>query len=155
MGDMEFPIGNIAHTSTAEGSFGRIGGGVDRPTGQLDVAIIQSLVRKGVVDDPPGTRPTGRVPHVLIAERQVPGGMRRHEVEHPPGQVVVVDPCLRGEVIARTVPDARSSTNSWCCARGWGDIPWLMAAEAIDAGSERRYFGGAPAMVASARSSSA
>jgi len=30
---------------------GRIGGGVDRPTGQLDVAIIQSLVRKGVVDE--------------------------------------------------------------------------------------------------------
>jgi hypothetical protein len=35
-------------------------------------------------------------------------------------------------------------TNSWCCARGWRDIPWLMA-EAIDAGTERRYFGGAPA----------
>ena len=30
---------------------GRIGGGVDKPTGQVDVAIIQSLVRKGVVDD--------------------------------------------------------------------------------------------------------
>ena len=30
---------------------GRIGGGVDRPTGQIDVAIIQSLVRKGVVDE--------------------------------------------------------------------------------------------------------
>jgi superfamily II DNA or RNA helicase len=30
---------------------GRIGGGVDKPTGQLDVALIQSLVRKGVVDD--------------------------------------------------------------------------------------------------------
>lgn len=30
---------------------GRIGGGRHRPTGQIDVAIIQSLVRKGVVDD--------------------------------------------------------------------------------------------------------
>lgn len=30
---------------------GRIGGGRSRPTGTLDVAIIQSLVRKGVVDD--------------------------------------------------------------------------------------------------------
>jgi superfamily II DNA or RNA helicase/very-short-patch-repair endonuclease len=30
---------------------GRIGGGRDRATGRLDVAIIQSLVRKGVVDD--------------------------------------------------------------------------------------------------------
>ena len=39
----------------------------------------------------------------------------------------------RGEVIARPVPGAPSSTNSWCCARGWRDIPWLMAAEAIDA----------------------
>lgn len=32
-------------------SIGRIGGGRSRPTGLLDVAIIQSLVRKGVVDD--------------------------------------------------------------------------------------------------------
>lgn len=32
-------------------SVGRIGGGRSRPTGLLDVAIIQSLVRKGVVDD--------------------------------------------------------------------------------------------------------
>lgn len=32
-------------------SIGRIGGGRTRPTGLLDVAIIQSLVRKGVVDD--------------------------------------------------------------------------------------------------------
>jgi len=32
-------------------SIGRIGGGRRRPTGSLDVALIQSLVRKGVVDD--------------------------------------------------------------------------------------------------------
>jgi superfamily II DNA or RNA helicase len=32
-------------------SIGRIGGGRTRPTGLLDVAIIQSLVRNGVVDD--------------------------------------------------------------------------------------------------------
>ena len=32
-------------------SIGRIGGGRNRPTGQIDVGIIQSLVRKGVVDD--------------------------------------------------------------------------------------------------------
>jgi hypothetical protein len=32
-------------------SIGRIGGGRHRPTGLLDVAVIQSLVRKGVVDD--------------------------------------------------------------------------------------------------------
>jgi superfamily II DNA or RNA helicase/very-short-patch-repair endonuclease len=32
-------------------SVGRIGGGRNRPTGLLDVAIVQSLVRKGVVDD--------------------------------------------------------------------------------------------------------
>ncbi|MBM2813109.1 MAG: UvsW helicase, partial [Chloroflexi bacterium] len=32
-------------------SIGRIGGGRNKPTGLLDVAIIQSLVRKGVVDD--------------------------------------------------------------------------------------------------------
>jgi superfamily II DNA or RNA helicase/very-short-patch-repair endonuclease len=32
-------------------SIGRIGGGRRRPTGLLDVAVIQSLTRKGVVDD--------------------------------------------------------------------------------------------------------
>ena len=32
-------------------SIGRIGGGRSRPTGRLDVALIQSLVKKGVVDD--------------------------------------------------------------------------------------------------------
>lgn len=32
-------------------SIGRIGGGYKKPTGLVDVAIIQSLVRKGVVDD--------------------------------------------------------------------------------------------------------
>jgi superfamily II DNA or RNA helicase/very-short-patch-repair endonuclease len=32
-------------------SIGRIGGGRNRPTGRIDVAIIQSLGRKGVVDD--------------------------------------------------------------------------------------------------------
>jgi superfamily II DNA or RNA helicase/very-short-patch-repair endonuclease len=32
-------------------SIGRIGGGRSRATGRIDVAIIQSLVRKGVVDD--------------------------------------------------------------------------------------------------------
>jgi superfamily II DNA or RNA helicase/very-short-patch-repair endonuclease len=32
-------------------SIGRIGGGKSRPTGKIDVGIIQSLVRKGVVDD--------------------------------------------------------------------------------------------------------
>ncbi|MEW6220398.1 MAG: DEAD/DEAH box helicase family protein [Thermodesulfobacteriota bacterium] len=33
------------------GAIGRIGGGRKKPTGALDVALIQSLVRKGVVDD--------------------------------------------------------------------------------------------------------
>jgi superfamily II DNA or RNA helicase len=32
-------------------SIGRIGGGRHKPTGLLDVAVIQSLVRKHVVDD--------------------------------------------------------------------------------------------------------
>jgi superfamily II DNA or RNA helicase/very-short-patch-repair endonuclease len=34
-----------------EKAIGRIGGGHKKPTGMLDVAVIQSLVRKGVVDD--------------------------------------------------------------------------------------------------------
>ena len=34
-----------------DGAIGRIGGGRKKPTGIMDVAIIQSLVRKGVVND--------------------------------------------------------------------------------------------------------
>jgi Type III restriction enzyme, res subunit len=39
---------------------GRIGGGRRKPTGALDVAVIQSLVRKSVVDDCIGIRPCDR-----------------------------------------------------------------------------------------------
>jgi hypothetical protein len=37
--------------TVTEKDIGRIGGGRKKPTGQIDVAIIQSLVRKGVVND--------------------------------------------------------------------------------------------------------
>jgi superfamily II DNA or RNA helicase/very-short-patch-repair endonuclease len=42
---------------------GRIGGGRKRPTGMLDVALIQSLVRKGVVDDR-----VGEYGHLVVDE---------------------------------------------------------------------------------------
>jgi len=42
-------------------SIGRIGGGRNRPTGQIDVGIIQSLVRKGVVDDRVGSHLEARL----------------------------------------------------------------------------------------------
>ena len=42
---------------------GRIGGGRRKPTGRLDVAVIQSLVRKGVVDDC-----VGEYGHVIVDE---------------------------------------------------------------------------------------
>lgn len=44
-------------------SIGRIGGGLSKPTGRLDVAIIQSLIRKGVVDDR-----VGDYGHVIVDE---------------------------------------------------------------------------------------
>ena len=42
---------------------GRIGGGRRKPTGRLDVAVIQSLVRKGVVEDC-----IGEYGHVIVDE---------------------------------------------------------------------------------------
>ena len=36
----------------------------------------------------------GAVLAVLVAEREVPGRMRGHEVEHPPGELGVVDACV-------------------------------------------------------------
>ncbi len=44
-------------------AIGRIGAGRKKPTGTLDVAIIQSLVRKGVVDDL-----VGRYGHLVVDE---------------------------------------------------------------------------------------
>ena len=42
---------------------GRIGGGRNKPTGRVDVAVIQSLVRKGVVDDR-----VGQYGHLIVDE---------------------------------------------------------------------------------------
>ena len=42
---------------------GRVGGGRRKPTGRLDVAVIQSLVRKGVVEDY-----VGEYGHVVVDE---------------------------------------------------------------------------------------
>src|SRR5439155_17333657 len=42
---------------------GRIGGGRRKPTGRVDVAVIQSLIRKGVVDDS-----IGDYGHVIVDE---------------------------------------------------------------------------------------
>lgn len=44
-------------------SIGRIGGGRRKPTGGLDVALVQSLVRKGVVDDR-----VGEYGHLVVDE---------------------------------------------------------------------------------------
>jgi superfamily II DNA or RNA helicase/very-short-patch-repair endonuclease len=44
-------------------AIGRIGGGRKKPTGMLDVAVIQSLVRKGVVDDH-----VGQYGHLVVDE---------------------------------------------------------------------------------------
>ena len=44
-------------------SIGQIGGGRNKPTGQIDVAVIQSLVRKGVVDDR-----VGNYGHLIVDE---------------------------------------------------------------------------------------
>ncbi len=44
-------------------AIGRIGGGRKKPTGSVDVAIIQSLVRKGVVDDR-----VGEYGHLVVDE---------------------------------------------------------------------------------------
>ncbi len=40
-----------AFLNTAPGMIGKIGGGKRKPSGQIDIALIQSLVRKGEVDD--------------------------------------------------------------------------------------------------------
>jgi len=53
---------------------GRIGAGRKRPTGRIDVALIQSLVRKGVVDDQ-----VGQYGHLIIDECH---HLAAHSFEH-------------------------------------------------------------------------
>ncbi|MGD0541065.1 MAG: DEAD/DEAH box helicase family protein [Tepidisphaeraceae bacterium] len=55
-------------------SIGRIGGGRKKPTGLLDVAVIQSMVRKGVVDDLVGN----------YGQRSAPGARRRGPADGKP-----------------------------------------------------------------------
>ena len=50
-------------SGTRRTAIGRIGGGRRKPTGRLDVAVIQSLVRKGVVDDR-----VGEYGHLIVDE---------------------------------------------------------------------------------------
>jgi hypothetical protein len=44
-------VNRLSTFLTYPSGIGRIGGGRNTPTGQLDVALIQSLIRKGIVDD--------------------------------------------------------------------------------------------------------
>ena len=44
-------------------AIGRIGGGKKKPTGTVDVALLQSLVRKGAVDDV-----VGEYGHLVVDE---------------------------------------------------------------------------------------
>ena len=58
---LEFVLGNEIYIPAA--AIGRIGGGRRKPLGTIDVALIQSLVRKGVVDDR-----VGEYGHLIVDE---------------------------------------------------------------------------------------
>ena len=59
---------------------------------EIAVAVHEEQEHVSVSQVGAGRNPFSAVHAVLVAERQVPGGVIGHEVEHPGGQLVVVDP---------------------------------------------------------------
>ena len=68
--------------------------GVRRVGGVVEIAVAVHEEQKhvSVSQVGAGRNPFGAEDAVLVAERQVPGRVLGHEVEHPAGQLVVVDP---------------------------------------------------------------
>ena len=102
-------------------SIGRIGGGRNRPTGLLDVAVIQSLVRKGVVDDR-----VADYGHVIVDECH---HLSAHSFEQVARQA-------KARFVARAVRDRR--------AQGRAPSDHLHAVRAGAASREREGAGGGP-----------
>ena len=61
---------------------------------EIAVAVHEEQEHVSVSQVGAGRNPFGTEDAVLVAERQVPGRVQGHEVEHPGGQLVVVDACV-------------------------------------------------------------
>ena len=59
---------------------------------EIAVAVHEEQEHVSVSQVGAGRNPFSTIDAVLVAERQVPGRVCGHEVEHPAGQLVVVDP---------------------------------------------------------------
>jgi len=58
---------------------------------EITVAVHEEQEHVSVSQVCAGRDPFGTILAVLVAERQVPGRVQGREVEHPAGQLVVVD----------------------------------------------------------------
>ena len=67
----------------------RVGGVVE-----ISVAVHEEQEHVSISQVGAGRNPFGTEHAVLVTERQMPGRMLGHEVEHAVGQLVVVDPCV-------------------------------------------------------------
>ena len=61
---------------------------------EIAVAVHEEQKHVSVSQVGAGRNPFGAELAVLVSERQVPGRMLGHEVEHPAGQLVVMDTCV-------------------------------------------------------------
>ena len=61
---------------------------------EIAVAVHEEQKHVSVSQVGAGRDPFSTEHAVLVAERQVPGRMHGHEVEHPAGQLVVMDACI-------------------------------------------------------------
>ena len=61
---------------------------------EVTIAVHEEQEHVSISQVGAGRNPFSAEFAVLVAERQVPGGVGGHEVEHPAGQLVVVDACV-------------------------------------------------------------
>ncbi len=61
---------------------------------EIAVAVHEEQKHVSVSQVGAGRNAFGAEFAVLVSERQVPGRVRGHEVEHPAGQLVVMDACV-------------------------------------------------------------
>ena len=116
---------------------------------EIAVAVHEEQKHVSVSQVGAGRNPFSAEDAVLVAERQGPGRVLGHEVEHPAGQLVVVDPRAprRGDRVDG--PRFVAVDEELVLLATLTAQPVVDRIEAIAAGSVRRYFGGAAAMPAS------
>jgi superfamily II DNA or RNA helicase len=143
-----------AFTNMPRDAIGRIGGGRRKPTGQVDVALIQNLARKGEVDDI-----VGNYGHLVVDECHHLSAVsfelvaRRSKARYVLGLSATVTrkTDITQSSLCNVVPSAiawmhvlrqASASRRYCSHFKFCELAWLSAAKASRRGAVlREHFG--------------